>query len=498
MKNSRAVSNQLITKLMVSFFLLVLMMGAVYIVITVFVMQRYVSETSQRLNAHLANHLIEEKFQNATPFLDSGQVNKALFGDIMHDMMAVNRGIEVYLLSHDGEVLYSVVLDHDTPNQTAKRVDLEPVFKFMKCGGEDYILGDDPRNPDQKKIFSAAPFNMDGKEGYIYIVLSGQAIADVRGELLSSLTLKLGFGAVIITMIFAGLVGGLAIWFLTNNLRVIIEKVRRFREGDTGVRITDADRSDLSVLAITFNEMADTIEQNIEEIKSVDLLRRELIANVSHDLRTPLAVLRGYIETLQMKEESLSLEEKRQFLDIIHTSSEQLSRLVSQLFEYSKLEAKQIEPIKEPFSIVDLVYDLCAKYRVLADAKGIILKVDLAESTPVVFADISLVERVIQNLMDNAIKFTPENGEIVVKIDTTDQQVMVKVKDSGPGIPMEEQAHIFERYRQATGTKQAKQGVGLGLAIVKKIVELHDSTVKVISSPNQGCTFQFSLPSYVQ
>jgi len=488
MNNNRTVSVQLIKKLVVSFFLIVLLMGSAYIFITVHFMQRYVDETSQKLNAHLANHLIEEKFQDQKPFLEDGSVNKPLFGDLMHDMMAVNRSIEVYLLSNAGEVRYSVVLDHDDPKKPINKVDLGPIRKFVKHGGKEFVLGDDPRNAGEKKIFSAAPFNVDGQNGYIYIVLAGKALTDINNQLLSSLTLQLGIGAGLLTMIFSGLVGSIAIWFLTKNLRVII--------GDAKSRITEADNSDLSVLASTFNEMADTIESNIDEIKSVDLLRRELIANVSHDLRTPLAVLRGYIETLQMKGDKLSQDDKQKYLDIIQTSAEQLSKLVSQLFEYSKLEAKQVEPIKEPFSLVDLVYDLNAKYQVLAESKNIILEVGRDEFVPLVFADISLVERAIQNLMDNALKFTPENGNVTIDVRSTNNDVIVNVKDSGPGIPTDEQVFIFERYRQATGEKATKQGVGLGLAIVKKIMELHNSTIKVISAPNEGSTFVFSLPSY--
>ncbi|WP_109832536.1 sensor histidine kinase [Reichenbachiella versicolor] len=496
MPKTRSVSIQLIQKLVLTFFLVVLLMGAAYIFTTVFFMNRYVAETSQKLNAHLADHLITEKFKNEAPFLEDGSVNKALFGGLMHDMMAVNPSIEVYLLDDEGLILYSVVLDEDDAKNPMSRVDLAPVEDFMKCGGQHLILGDDPRNQNEKKIFSAAPYKVGDKTGFIYIVLAGQALTDVNNKLLSSLTFQLGIGAGLLTMIFSGLGGFLAIWFLTKNLRVIIDKVQRFREGDIKVRVTESDNSDLSVLATTFNDMADTIERNIDEIKSVDLLRRELIANVSHDLRTPLAVLRGYIETLQIKGDSLSKEDQEKYLNIIHTSSEQLSTLVSQLFEYSKLEAKQVEPVKEPFSILDLVYDLNAKYQVIANEKNITLEVGQHETVPLVFADISLVERAIQNLMDNAMKFTPENGVIKVVVDSTKDSVVVNIKDSGPGIPEEEQAQIFERYRQAKGEKATKSGVGLGLAIVKKIMELHDSTIRVMSKPNEGSTFYFSLPSY--
>ncbi len=268
--------------------------------------------------------------------------------------------------------------------------------------------------------------------------------------------------------------------------------MRRFREGDLQARISNPEKSDLSTLAIAHNEMADTIVENIESLKSVDNLRRELIANLSHDLRTPLAIMQGYIETMQLKGDNLTKEDKDKYLNIIYNSSEKLNHLISQLFEYSKLEAKQITPQKEPFQIADLAYDIKAKYDILAEAKNITIGLNIEKDIPLVFADISLVERVIQNLMDNALKFTEEGGKVELNIGYSDKDVLMTILDDGPGISADDQKAIFERYRQADKASAAK-GVGLGLAIVKKILEIHDSTIEVISEPNRGTAFQFRL-----
>ena len=367
--------------------------------------------------------------------------------------------------------------------------------EFISENGNTYILGDDPRNPGESKIFSAAAFEKDGREGFIYIVLAGEAYESVNKSLLSSYFMKLGVGASVLTMVFALLIGWLSVWFLTKNLRSIIHHVNRFREGDIDSRIENPERSDLSSLAITYNEMADTIAKNMEEIKNVDVLRRELVANVSHDLRTPLAIMQGYIETLQMKKDSLSEEEEMGYIQIIDKNIKQLTRLVAQLFEYSKLEAKQIKAEKEPFAITDLIYDVQSKYKVLAEEKSITLTAEVIGDTPLVFADIALVERALQNLMDNAIKFTPNNGTILMMVAHDDREVIVRIKDSGPGIKKEDQEYIFERFRQ-TDSKQKKSGVGLGLAIVKKIMELHETRIKIVSTPNQGSAFEFYLPAY--
>ena len=382
MKSSKqTITNALAAKLTLAFLLLVLLMSVCFIITTVYFTNKYVEETTQKLNASLAQELIEEKFQADSPFLEDGSVNKDLFGDLMHDMMAVNRSIEVYLVSRTGDILYSVVLDHSNPNEPAQRIDLDPVNEFIEHGGQQYILGDDPRNSGEQKIFSAASFNHDGREGYIYIVLTGKAWEEITSSLFASYFIRLSAGATALVMIFTIIIGGISIWFLTKNLREIIKAVRRFREGDTDIRIENPEKSDLSVLATTFNEMADTIVENMDEIKSVDRLRRELIANVSHDLRTPLSVLKGYAETLQIKSDELNDSQKSDYLEKIQKSSDKLSRLVMQLFEYSKLEAKQVTPEKEPFSIVDLSLDLIGNYSIIAKEKDIEIELD-SEKNP--------------------------------------------------------------------------------------------------------------------
>ncbi|MDT0605586.1 sensor histidine kinase [Croceitalea rosinachiae] len=488
-------SNRLVKKLVLSFLAILVLAGLGYTIATIYLSNNYFYETTQRLHANLAQDLINEKFVDASPIDSTGTVNKALFGDIMHDMMAVNRAIEVYLLDINGNVQYSVVLDHDAPETNQKQVSLTPITEFISTNGQQYILGDDPKNLENKQVFSAAHFNKGGNEGYIYIILAGEEYLNTRSMLFGSYALKLGLGASLVTLFFAALLGILSVWYLTKNLRELVYAAKRFQQGDLKYRIKNAEKSDLAGVTTVYNEMAETILNDIEKIKSLEVLRRELIANISHDLRTPLAIIQGYIETLQMKDGVLTATQRSGYLKTINSSGEKLSKLIAQLFEYSKLEANQIEPQKEPFLISELANDIHRNYQVLADQKNIDLRLEMELNVPLVFADISLVERAIQNLMDNALKFTPENGAVTVMIVPDDDTVEIIIKDSGPGILLENQALIFERYRQ-TKTGQQKEGAGLGLAIVKKIMELHNASIKVLSRPNEGTAFSFSLPVY--
>lgn len=479
--------NHLYWKISATLLTILVVLGVGYVSITSYIADQYVEEANQRLYGTLADSMLTM----VTPIVD-GEVDTMAVQDIMHSMMVVNSSVEVYLLNPQGEIITYVA-----PHKKIKleKVELEPIKKFIAAKKKPFITGDDPRHPGEYKVFSAAPILDKGRlEGYIYIILASEERLAVKNTLFGSYMLKLGANFFFLTLIGALILGLLAIWYLTKNLRRIVDTVRRFKEGDLKARVAHKDKHDMAVLADTFNEMADTIVANIEELKSVEKLRQELIANVSHDLRTPLAIMQGYVETMLMKNEALSPHEQQRYLKIVLSSSEKLAHLVSQLFEYSKLEAQQIELQKEPFFITELAQDVFQKYQVLAQKKGISMHLEMSKSLPMVFADLSLVERVIQNLMDNALKFTPEGGEVRIQLQSLENTVEVKIADNGPGISEQEQSYIFERYQKTAASTNT--GAGLGLAIVKKILELHDASIRVQSQLNKGTAFMFQLPAY--
>lgn len=468
-------------------------LGVIYFQITGYVGKIYFEEVNQRLYGSIADTTVSQ----VKPLVD-GKVDTLAIQDIMHSLMVINPSLEVYLLDTEGNII-----THVAPYKRVvlTQVDLKPIKKFIAQKDNErpvLVKGDDPRSEGKKKVFSAAPIMDNGSiNGYMYIILASEEQASVSSSLFGSYCLQLGAILFLIALFGALIIGLLGIWFLTRNLRETISIFRRFKEGDLKARVPKENLGDLPPLGETFNEMADTLVANIEQLKSVESLRRELIANVSHDLRTPLAVVQGYVETLQIKQDKLASEERSYFLKTILKSVNNLKRLISQLFEYSKLEAKQVEPQKEPFFIGELAQDTFHKYKLLAEQKEIKIKLDIPEKLPLVFADISLVERVFQNLLDNALKFTPNGGEIALEIVPQDGAVQVSIVDNGPGIPEEQQAYIFDRYYRDTKEKKRKQGVGLGLAIVKKILELHDSTIRVKSKLQEGTAFIFQLPVHV-
>lgn len=483
-------SNRIYWKISTTLLALLVVLGVVYVAITVSTEKRYFQEVNQRLYGSIADQTIKE----VKPFVN-GEVDTSAIQEIMHSMMVINPNVEVYLLDEKGTIVTYVA---PYKKVQMERVDLGPVKTFIAAAQKPFIQGDDPRNPGEKKVFSAAPI-MDGEDlaGYVYIILASEEQAAVTSSLYNSRMIQLSSKLFFLTLLGAMAIGLLALWYITRNLRAIIETVRRFKEGDYQARIANDSKGDLTVLADTFNEMADQIVANIEQIKSVENLRRELIGNVSHDLRTPLAIMQGYIETLLLKDKSVTESDRRKYLEIVLSSSEKLSHLVSQLFEYSKLEANQIQPEKEPFFITELAQDVFQKYQILAAGKQINLQLKMDENLPMVFADLGLVERAMQNLIDNALKFTPFGGNVTLELIPSDKHVEVRIADTGPGIPEAEQTYIFERYRQSPHPNSNKEkGAGLGLAIAKKIMELHNSALQVRSRPNEGATFFFKLPTY--
>lgn len=482
--------NKLYLKISATLLALLVVLGVTYVMITGFVARQYHQEVNQRLYGNIAPSMAHE----VNPFIEGGGIDTVAIHNIMHSMMIVNPSVEVYLLDTLGNIITYVA-----PYKRVKleSVSLSPITEFIAAEEKPFIKGDNPRFPGEQSVFSAARVEKAGLlQGYFYIILASEEQSAITSTLSGSYMLKLGANMFFITLFGALAIGLLAIWLLTKSLRNIIHTVKRFKEGDHDARIAENEKGDLNELADSFNEMADTIVANIDQLKSVEKLRRELIANVSHDLRTPVSIIQGYVETLLIKKEVLKENDRDRYMNIVLDSTEKLSTQIDQLFEYSKLEAKQIEPQKEAFFLSDLVQDIYQKYQILAQSKDITLNTELPTKAQLVFADVQLVERVLQNLLDNALKYTPEGGAINIQLENSDHSVKVSVSDTGPGIPENEQSYIFERYRKVKGVEKKTNSTGLGLAIVKKILELHNVSIQVKSKVNEGAAFVFNLPVY--
>ncbi len=494
MKGNQKRKNRFLTsifwKISAIFLLTLLVLSVVYLYISVYTAEMYFQEAGQKLNAEVAPHIAAEN-----KCFINGETNEEVLKEVFHDVMIINPSIEVYLLNTEGKIL-----TYFAPDKVIKLdyVPLDPIKEFIEVGTSTFVMGVDPKNETVMKGFSASEvYENSVLMGYMYVILGGEEYENATQFVFGSYMLRLGVRSMTITLIAAALISLIALAFITRNLSKIIYVIRRFKDGDLNTRIKFKSSGELGEFADSFNEMADTIVSNIEEMKTMDNLRRELVANVSHDLRTPLATIQGYIETILMKADTLTDEDKKKYMQTIFGSTERLKNLVEELFELSKLEARETVPNPEPFSIAELVQDVQQKNLIIAEPKKIDLALKFPFNLPLVYADIGMMEKVLQNLLDNAIKFTPESGNITISLSPQKEEILLSVKDTGAGINTEDLPHIFDRYQKAERTNMHDNvGLGLGLTIVKKILEVHNISIDVKSTEGEGTSFSFKIPIY--
>jgi len=266
--------NSLYWKISAIFLITLLVLSVVYLYISVYTAEMYFQETSQKLNAEIAPHIAGEN----QSFVN-GKVNEAALKEVFHNVMIINPSIEVYLLNTEGKIL-----TYFAPNKTIELdfVPLDPIKEFIAVNGEAFVMGVDPKNEHTMKGFSASEVYEDSTfMGYIYVILGGEEYENASQLVFGSYMLRLGLRSMSITLIAAAIISLFALALLTRNLRKIIVVIRRFKEGDLNARIKLRGKGELSEFGNSFNEMADTIVRNIEEMKTMDNLRRELVANVS-------------------------------------------------------------------------------------------------------------------------------------------------------------------------------------------------------------------------
>ena len=485
--------NSLYSKISVGLAGLFFVVGLLFIGVTVFSTDMYQQEVTQKLNFNLAQQIVKERLLMA-----EGQVNQEALKDIFHMLMVINPGIEIYLLDVKGRIL-----TFSAPEGSVKRkfIDLGPVRQYLTRELTAPLQGDDPKSLDRKKVFSAARIEREGKhEGYLYVILGGEQYDTAVQKIKGSYILQLSASMIIAGLLFALITGLMLFALLTGRLKKLAAVMDAFKRGESieplflPANQNHGSSDEIDRLSSTFKDMVLRIESQMEELKASDKIRRELFANVSHDLRTPLATLQGYIETLLIKENQYTKEERREYLEIAIQHCRRLNLLVSELLELAKLESVKIKLHTEAFNIQELAYDIVLKFTLRAEQKQIELITQFDDGPGFVTADIALIERALENLIENALYNTPEKGRVTLKIkQKTD--VTIAIHDTGPGINKNRLNQIFNRFYHYDGTDKGKENhSGLGLAITQKIIELHGAQVQVTTEPGKGSCFYFSLP----
>lgn len=478
------------------YFRLALAMGALFVVsggvliwISTQMSEMHSLERTQLLNRDIALHAAEDM-----PLLNNGAVNKPALKELAHHVMFINPIVEVYLLSTTGEIL-----SHALPYETVlrERVQMEPLKRFLQGNSKMPIFGDDPRSEDGQKTFSVSPvLNAEGDPAaYLYTVLNGKTFEGVQESLNESYNMRTGVSTIVLALSAAFLAGLVLFFVLTRRLRLLARAVRRYREdsykGQLVLPLRGKARDEIDELGDAIGDMSARIERQFDAQIEIDRNRRELIANVSHDLRTPVSSMQGFLETVLCKD--LKHDEQREYLETAHKHCLRLNQLIGELFELSTLESGTVEPQWERFPVMELVQDIIHDHEISAQERGIALRATTTRQNIEVHADIAMIHRVLENLINNALRFTRENGEITIAVSEERNGVRVDVCDNGEGIATRDIPHIFDRYYQQESTA-AHPSRGLGLAIVKRIVELHRSRIEVESMRDEGTLFRFWLP----
>jgi signal transduction histidine kinase len=294
-------------------------------------------------------------------------------------------------------------------------------------------------------------------------------------------------------LVLAGVIGAaialvIARWVargMTQPLRDMAQAAHRMETGDYSQRVSTDSRDEVGHLAVAFNRMS-------SELESLERLRRDLVANVSHELKTPISALRAHLENLLDGVERPDPET----LQVMLAQSERLGRLVDQLLDLSRLESGDVPLERGSVELAPLVSEVLSEIEVARPERGVRLADAVPKDIPPVFADRERVHQVLFNLLDNAVRFTPEGGRVTVSASRHNGSVDVAVADTGPGIAPEDLPRVFERfYRVDESRSRDDGGTGIGLAIARSVVEAHGGRIWAESEPGCGSTFTFELPA---
>ena len=450
-------------------------------------------QAEQKLHLELAAHLAHDN-----PLLQDGVYDKKALENLFHSLMILGPSFEFYFLDPAGNILtYSA----DPSKIKRQSVELSPLVALIANPEAVPVFGDDPRNLNKQKIFSAAPiYRGENLQGYLYVIIGGEIYDSIFDQVKNDVNLQ-QYSALLIGSLILLLLLLLAVFRyftspikkLANEMKAI--KAAKFDQSKVTLSQWQQEKNnEVHRLGTTFREMVAQINLQLAQLTENDRIRRELLTHLSHDLRTPLATMQGYIETMVIKGDKLSSQEQSEYLATAQRNSMQLKRLIDQIFELAHLEDGQVTVNLETFAIGELLHDIMAKFALKAKNKNIHLSLQPHQCRFIVYSDIAKLERIITNLLENAIRHTDEGGEVAVIVSQLTDKVKVAVTDNGSGISKEDIAYIFDaRYRASNAIEDSTPHAGLGLAISQKLSRILNSELLVESKLGLGSNFSLSL-----
>jgi signal transduction histidine kinase len=468
-------------------FLLIALLGLLFIGVTYLATTSFYAASTQLLNKDVASHIA--KF--TSPYGREG-FDRQKADSVFYQAMVISPSAEVYFLDTVGRVIYF----HGAPAEIHRwQVSVEPLQRYIRSGGLHYMNGPDPRDPDHPKIFSAAGVEGDnGRLGYIYVILGNQQYRSVTQMLINSRVTPMVLGAVMFILALSLLITVLYIHRFRRRFNDILAVLNKFREGDFTARFAEREKDELELVTGSFNKLADLLLDNINRVTDSEKERRDFMVNISHDLRTPLAIARGYAETLQLKKGQLGEEEVSEYSELVLSKIRQVEKMVGQLFELSKMESASFEMWREPFVFSEILQEV-VRGRGWNDQ----VECQNCEDVSYVNADISMMERVLQNLVANAVAYTREGGRVVIRLDRVEGEVegvgedlIFRIENEGEPLTAELLGWINGEGWKSGEARPKKTAIGL--AIVRKILALHKFPFRVEVLPGNINRFSFGMP----
>jgi signal transduction histidine kinase len=281
-----------------------------------------------------------------------------------------------------------------------------------------------------------------------------------------------------------------------RRLKEVQAATERLGAGDLTARAPEYGGDEVAALATSFNQMADELANRARALETSHKARRQLLADVSHELMTPLTAMRGYIETLTMAELQLDPSTRQRYMGIVTEETHRLEQIIGDLLDLARLEGGGMTLRRERVDLASIFDRVAARHERETQARDIRLVTRVDPAAAVVPGDPDRLEQALQNLAANAIRHTPDGGEITITAEPAAAGVRVTVRDTGPGIPTEHLPLIFDRFYKADASRKAAGGSGLGLSIVKEIVERHGGAISARN--DRGAIFEVVLPSPAQ
>jgi signal transduction histidine kinase len=414
--------------------------------------------------------------------------------DLLSQYVLLSPKTGIYLLDDEGRVLASS--GEGRIFWSNYKVDIAKVKRSLDTDPTIPIYSDDPDGLNKGCIVAAHPMTMNGMTTWVYVVARSADLASAAPELLKNYAIRVAVKVSLVTLALGILLTLLMMAVLTRPLLTLTRAVETVKHTESGFTSLNTDlpflerKDEIGKLSNAFQAMVLRLRQEVTRVTQGDAQRREMIASVSHDVRTPLTALIAQLETIRLKRDLLRPEERTKLMDQALGNTLHLKRLTDSLAELGYLDSPEVKAILEPMPVDELTDDIVQRFQPRAESSNLTLHLEYDEKLPRVPIDAGLFDRALSNLIDNAFRYSPKGGTITVDVKaTTQQRIRVSVSDQGPGVPVEEQQKIFERFYQSQEHRSLRGSSGLGLAIVLRVAQLHHGQVGVVSEVGQGATF---------